>query len=273
MPLSPDTLSPLAFSAQLCCVGVFIQSMELLSLHRELRDWRFLGWQGPSDYTHPIRRLIQRLQSYPICISVLFWRAAASGVSVLLSYRSMPMAWLLGSLVLAQIYYNRRFFMVFTNADNMNLVMLSAVTIGSLPNGSARLQTACLFFVAFQQLQAYFGSGLNKLLTPPWRNGVRLTQVFRDSAYRFPVFGKFLDRHQRVAILGSWGVILLELFFPFSIFLPPAGFWAFIAGGLAFHALVAFTMRLNSFWWSFSSAYSALYFVHSKVSAILSPAY
>ncbi len=259
----------LALSTQLCCVGVILQSLEVIWNRRELRDDDLLGWSAPAGApANPAVALARWLYRYPACLGVLAVRAAAAGAVFFLPYGSAPVFALLGFLVVAQMYFNRRFFFIRGNSDHMKLVCLSAVCAGGLPWASPGLQAAALAFMAFQVGLAYVTSGYDKLRSPLWRDGTRLIQILEDGNYRFPPLNGRLRHHRRAVVACVWGVILLELLFPLCVVLPPAGFWLIIGGGIAFHASVGVTMGLHGFWWSFLATYPALYFVHAHVTAL-----
>ena len=124
-------------------------------------------------------------------------------------------------------------------------------------------------FLAFRCMLAYVMAGLDKLKSPLWRDGTRLLQIYRDGNHRFPWIGNLMHRRLVLAAAGAWSVTLLELLFPLCLVLPPAGFWIFIAGGLLFHAMIAFTMGLHGFWWGFTATYPGVYFAHACIVAWL----
>lgn len=265
MPLPVDAKTMQALSTQLCCVGVLLQSLELIWNWRELPDDRLLGWlPSPTPSSNPLTLLARFLYRYPTCLVVLALRAGAAGACLFLPYGSVLVCCLLGSLFAGQLYFNRRFKFVRANADTMTLVCLGAAFPGSLPSASPSFQAAALLFVAFQASVAYVMTGYDKLVSPLWRDGTRLVQIFRDGNFQFLPVGTFLAHHPRWAVACTWGVIVLELLFPLCVALPPFGFWALLAGGAIFHGAVAFTMRLHGFWWAFTATYPAFYFIHSR---------
>ena len=270
MPLIVDARTMLSLVAQICCAGVMLQSLEVLWNWRELAEGRLLGW--PSSRTpasNPAVSLVRTSYQSPGSIVILAWRAGAALACAFLPYGTVPVFWLLASLVVAQMYFNRRFSVLFGNCDTIALVCLSAACAGGLPSATPRLQSAALVFVAFHAALAYVMTGYDKLKSPLWRDGTRLVQILQDGNYRLPPLGDCLARHPLFVAACAWSVILLELLFPLCVTLPPSGFWLFITGGLIFHASVAFTMGLHGFWWSFASAYPAFYFVHACVFSFL----
>lgn len=260
----------LGLTLRIGSVGVLLQSAEILWTRRELKDDGLLGWSTATPApTGFLSMLVRRLQSYPGCAFVLATRALLAGACLVIPLSSALIPPAVALLVLAQLYYHRRFAVIGSDSDTMQLIALGAVLAGTLPGSTPATKAAALGFLAAQVLIAYFASGLDKATTRRWRSGERLTLTFQYSMYRRPSLGDFLARRPDVARLASGGVILLELLFPLCVVLPDAGLWLFLAGGLAFHATVAVTMGLHGFFWSFAAAYPGLYFVHAWVAAHL----
>lgn len=259
-----DPVAMLALGTRLCCVGVVLQSLEVLWQAREFSAGGLLAWpKSPPAPANPARHLARSLYQPPGPQLILATRTAAASACLFLPYGSATICWVLAGLITGQLYFNRRFDLLRGNCDTLTLVCLTAAFAGSLPAASSRLRAAALGFIAFHAALAYFMTGYDKLRSALWRDGTRLRQILQDGNYRFPPLAHALARHPRWVAVGAWSVILLELLFPLCVILPPAGFWFFIAGGIIFHATVAFMMGLHSFWWTFVSTYPAFYFVHS----------
>lgn len=272
MPAIPDPLGVLSLSARLCCVGILLQSLELLSLHAELKNQRLLGWSGAQGAANIFRRWAQWAQGYPMNALVLISRALAAGAILLLPQTAGTTgAALLIMLLIAQLHFNRGSHLFFANSDHMNLVCLAGFSVAALPTASDTLRGCALAFVGFQACLGYVASGLDKLKTPQWRTGGRLVHIAQDSSHRIPALGRMLARQPWLARPLAWSVMLLEVLFPLSVVLPPAGFWFIIVGGLIFHASIAILMALPGFFWAFAAAYPALYFVREWLALIGGP--
>ncbi len=264
-----DPIVLVAWSARICCVGLLLQSLELTSLWREMRDGHLLGWHGDGCGPNVVRRMLRRSQGFPVCLLVLLWRLAAAAACLVLPVGGVAVVGLLASLVVCQLYYNRRFQLVFTNADNLTLIVLGGVTVGAMPGASDALRITALGFLAFQALLAYEATGIDKLRAVNWRDGSRLIQVFQDSSHRFSPLGNFLAAWPGVARGLSWAIIMGEMAFPFSLFLPREYFLGALAAGLLFHAMIGALMGLPMFFWAFASTYPALYFAQAWVEAAI----
>lgn len=260
----------LTYSARICCVGIAIQSAEILRHRRELQDYGLLGWTVAGDNSgHRLRLLFRQLHRYPAVVTILFGRLLVALAVLFLPGGSLATTGALTFLLLAQLYYNRRCTMIGSGADTMQLMCLGAVFAGSLPGTTSNLPIAAITFLAVQVLLAYVASGWDKAVSPRWRSGVHLSLIFKYSLDRFPPLGGWFGRHPRSARAAAWSVILLELLFPLCLLLPAPGFWVFLGCGATFHAAVAFTMGLHGFWWSFTATYPALYFVHTHIASAL----
>lgn len=64
--------------------------------------------------------------------------------------------------------------------------------------------------------------------------------------------------HRTLALLLTWGVILLAALFPLAFFAPPMILLGALAAMLIFHVATAVFMRLNAFPWAFAAAYPAV---------------
>lgn len=214
----------------------------------------------------PLHRVVRWLHQPPAVQIILLIRAGLAAMILL-----APSAWhsleLLTGLLLGQLYFNRRFYDIVSNADAMFFTCLLGLWVGYLPGASHRAQAAGLLFIAIYVLMAYFSTGWSKLTSAHWRNGTRLTQLFQQGGRGFAPVGRLLAPTRPWPILVTWSVILLELAFPLAPVLPSPLFYAMLGAGLCFHAAVAVTMGIHDFFWAFSATYPALWFAHRLIGA------
>lgn len=269
MPPGLDSLTLVTLSLRLLAAGLLIQTLELLCLWRELPDRRLLGWQPTRGRLFGPNGKLLGLYRHPASLWVLAARAGAAAACLVLPFVSPALPWLLASLVAAQAYYNHRFRPIHQGADTMFLVGLCAVWVAALDPHDPPLRAAALGFLAFQVLLAYVMSGWDKLKSQRWRSGGLLPLIFCDSAHRFAPLGEVFTRRRALAFAANWSIILLELLFPVCLLLPQPGFLAVLAAGAAFHLIVAFTMGLHGFFWSFVSSYPAIYFIYTQLTVNL----
>lgn len=266
MALDAEAAACLAWSARICSVGLVWQSLELAWLGRELRDGHLLGRESARGLAGTAQEVSFGGGDWSPDRVFLITRALAAAACWLIPFGSAAGAGLLVGLFVGQLYFNRRFAIVLTNADHLNLLCLGALAAAGWPGASFGLRAAALGFIAFHGLFGYVAAGVDKLLAGNWRTGVRLVAVFQDSSYRVPALAKLASRPPIGALL-AWGTILLEVFFPLCLMLPPSGLWIFFAAGALFHGLIGVAMGLPMFLWAFGATYPAIYFGHEWLTA------
>lgn len=264
-----DGQAMLGATIAISCVGIALQSLELVGNRAHLRDGHLLGWRpSRGGKAGPVQELGRTLLRYPACLVVLCVRIGAALLAAV-SLQAHPAAWLLlPALVLLQLYYNYRFALTRENANAMYLYVLVACAVAAYPGASDSLVAVAFAFLSYHVLLAYFMSGKTKLASPRWRAGDYLTWICQNRAAQlFPGLGDLAGRHPRAVRVATWCVILLQLLFPLSLFLPAPVFWAFLAGGVIFHTAVSLTMGPHAFWWSFVATYPGLIFIHGWLRA------
>jgi hypothetical protein len=70
-----------------------------------------------------------------------------------------------------------------------------------------------------------------------------------------------LQDRPRLAQLSCWAVIVFECGFPLAVLLGSPYLEAFFSAGLAFHALTALVMGLNSFFFAFVATYPCVVYL------------
>lgn len=264
-----DSLALITLSMRFFCVGILIQSIELLWLWRDLGEGRLLDWQADRGRLVGPNGSFRWLFRQPATLVVLSLRVGACAVCMVLPLTAPMVSGALFLLLASQAYYNHRFRIIHQGADTMFLLGLAAVAIASLDPRNPLLLASALCFLALEVLLAYFMAGWDKLKSFRWRSGNLLPLILRDSMHRFPLLGNTLASRKSFAVLASWSVILLELLFPLCLILPAPALVAVLLSGIVFHLTVSITMGLHGFFWSFVGAYPAIYFSHVLIGTLL----
>jgi hypothetical protein len=164
------------------------------------------------------------------------------------------------SILAARMLLHVRLKFGLDGADQMILVACTAVAAALLlPDPAAR--ELALYYLAAQLLLSYAAAGAAKAVSPTWRSGRAIPGITSMISYGSPRVGALLGRHSGCARVLCWSVIAFECAAPALILAGTPGAVAIIAGGLTFHIATAVVMGLNSFLWSFASAYPALLYV------------
>jgi hypothetical protein len=153
-------------------------------------------------------------------------------------------------------------------SDFMTLVVLSGLLIAQVVaafGNEALGWQAGFWYIAIQSITSYFMSGSVKLLRREWRNGSAMT-IFLNGAIYGPLSPAHPLRNKWLALLGSWGFIVWEILFPFSL-LDPRLAAVFCAVAALFHFLVFWFFGLNRFFWAWLCAFPAIMWCSAQLSA------
>ncbi|HRW36772.1 MAG TPA: hypothetical protein P5254_03670 [Aquihabitans sp.] len=115
-----------------------------------------------------------------------------------------------------------------------------------------------LYYIAAFAALAYATSGVTKLGSPLWREGVALGWVANLRSLGAPWAADLLWGRRRLRVALSWAVMVGEVCFPLALLLPAPGVVAVLAAGLLFHLATAVVMGLNTFVWAFAATYPAV---------------
>ena len=143
-------------------------------------------------------------------------------------------------------------------SDQMHLILLCALNVYfAVSDPFAR--TAVVWFIALQSMLAYFTSGIVKLKTRSWKAGAAIRLVLGTDNYGSRWLAQFLNRIPEVSKLMCWGVVAFECLFPIVVLAGPKATLPLLICGACFHLMIAGTMGLNGFFWSFVATYPAIY--------------
>jgi HTTM domain len=148
-------------------------------------------------------------------------------------------------------------------SDRMSLLILCCLSlVHFLPTQQG--QELVFGYLALQLVLSYFISGWVKIINPDWRSGRALIDVFRFSAY--PVseaLRSFADR-PRLLWGMSWGVMLFELAFPFTLLSQTTLVFGLVVAG-SFHFSNACFFGLNRFFWIWLAAYPSILWLQTRL--------
>lgn len=245
---------------RLAAASTLISSLELLARPELYRDDHLMSWDvGQLRSRGFVRgmsaRALRPLMAYPVFRALLFGRVAASAALLTSSPGPTATALLTGTAAASSVAVTLRSPYGWDGADQMSSIMLVGLCAGSvLPE----LRPALNRFFAHQLCLSYLASGVAKAGSEEWRSGAALPGIASTRMYGNDRLFQLLRARPRWAKLLAWLVIVGECAFPLVLVVPRRARQAFMAAGLLFHAVVAVTMNLNTFFWSFAAAYPAL---------------
>lgn len=188
-------------------------------------------------------------------------------LAVLLAVGS-SVAWIAGPAVVAfalvLLVFNARLPWGRDSSDNMAL----HVTLGLSAFAMCRAFDAPslgLYYIAAYAGLAYCTAGITKLVEPAWRDGEALQWVMNLESFGAPWAVDVLAPRPHLRALLSRLTVLAEVGAPLVILLPAPALVVALLMALAFHLVLALTMGLNAFVWSFLATYPAVLFVWTTV--------
>lgn len=246
-----------------------LQTLEYLRMGKHTADDAFWSWQlQRADIPNaPVRALLDVLFKPQLHQLHLLLRLLAAAV-LAVQGASLP---LVGFLFVGNLLILIRWRGAFNGgSDFLTLVVLTGLLISQVVGAFGQVQLgwqAGFWYIAIQAITSYFMSGAVKLLRPEWRNGSAMT-IFLNGAIYGPLSATHPLRNKWLAMLGSWGFIVWEILFPFSL-LDPRLAAVFCAVAALFHFLVFWFFGLNRFFWAWLCSFPAIIWCSAQFSARL----
>ena len=148
-------------------------------------------------------------------------------------------------------------------ADRMSLLILICLFFTHIA-ASSKWQEIAFGYIALQLTLSYFISGWVKIKNPEWRTGQALQDVFKFSAYPVTESLRKLSEFPRILLFMSWFVILLELFFPFSL-ISKTSLVIALSLTAGFHFANVIFFGLNRFFWIWIAAYPSILWLQNRL--------
>lgn len=259
----------------ICVAGLLIGTVEYWAVANTFGVTGAHSWR-----IHQLRPGMPRLAMTDGTQSVIFgeigvrlllvMRVALLVLSVLTPIASWPFTVVFGLLVLNNLVFTwRRGLYGDDGSDQMNAILLITIFLCVGPHSTSTILAIGLWFLALQACLSYTAAGIAKLVSPIWRNGDAVFQIFNTASYGLKPVAAVLEHRRWLNLTLCWSVMLIETLFPLCLILPEPWNWGFLAWGLTFHVLCAVIMGLNSFVWAFVATYPAIIYVSSQVREFL----
>ncbi len=245
---------------RLAAVSTLIASLELLARPRVYEDANLMSWRVGQLRSRwllrgPIGRVLAHLLAYRMFRALLVVRAVCSSGLILGAVRGRGARAVRTTLAVSSFPVTLRSPYGWDGADQMSAITFLASAARSwLPE----IEPAVQRFFAFQLCLSYFASGAAKANSVEWRSGRALTGIASTEMYGNKALHEWLRRNPSVTVAAARGVIAAECAFPLVLVAPRRLRQLILTGGVLFHAAVAKTMGLNTFFWSFVALYPAL---------------
>jgi hypothetical protein len=256
----------------LASIGACISTLEWLANRRQLRLGGLFAWDivGTRQFFagKPLHDcVLAPLLGYRGYCRVLVIRVAALialPVAVWMTFRPAVLT-LLIVVVVTTLMVNLRSPYGLDGSDQMLVQIYMPLLLAYLAGSTIALEIA-IWYVALQTCLSYFTSGAAKAISPMWRRGDIAFRIFNTRTYGYEPVATLLLGRPGLTRLVDWSAFTVEMAFPLAIVLGFPWVFFFIAWGVAFHAMNALVMGLNSFFWAFVATYPALLYAAAVVS-------
>ena len=249
----------------LASIGVFIASVELLTLKGEFEDGGLFSW----DVLRTVSRATlsvgtgrpRQLISHPFFVpAVTGARALAALILIFFSNNYALSTACVFAIIAASIVMYWRAPLGLDGSDQMSLITFVAVAIYKLFPGDVHVAQASLWFIAIQGCLSYFVAGIAKVISPVWRSGEAVRRILGTRTYGSRRSAALVSGRDGVCVALSWLLMLFECTFPLALAFGKTGFAVFAVLGVFFHITNAVIMGLNTFVWAFVATYPAILF-------------
>lgn len=263
------------YQATLCIlsVGLFIAALEDLKNWQMFKSTGLLSWRvSRLSFKWPAKDLRLKL-----CNSLLhdnafkcsiYLRALASLLLLIFSILNIVSSILICVLFSLNLLMNFRSPYGLDGSYQMNLVVLFALSLGSVFGIDSQISITCLLFIAAELISSYFIAGFSKLISPVWRKSSALHGIFSTRNFGHSFFYRLISWSELLTTILSWYIFLFEMLFFTVLFFHPAYTVVFFTIGFLFHVFNAIVMGLNNFLLSFLAAYPALFYCVNYIHGI-----
>lgn len=252
-------------------VGSAVSTLEWIYNRRQLAAGGLYDWQVVGNRHFAVRtgwraRLVNETLEYPRYVAVLALRFAATAVLPFCIWRgdrSLTLG-VLTLVVATTLLVNLRSVYGMDGSDQMTTQVYGALFLG-YASGTTLGLDAALWYIALQACFSYFTSGLAKALSPQWRRGAAVLNIFNTRTYGFEPVARVLRSRPRLSRCVDWSAFIVEMAFPLALVVGYPVVLLFVVWGVAFHAMNAAVMGLNSFLWAFAATYPAVIYVSMAI--------
>ncbi len=259
-----DTDITYALIVILASTGVFIASVELLTLKGEFEDGGLFSW----NVLRTVSRVTlsvgsgrpRQLISHPFFVpAVTGARALAALILIFFSNNYALSTACVFAIIAASIVMYWRAPLGLDGSDQMSLITFVAVAIYKIFPGDVHVAQASLWFVAIQGCLSYCVAGIAKVISPVWRSGEALRRILGTRTYGSARVARLVSG-RGVCLALSWFLMLFECTIPLALAVGEIGFAMYAILGVLFHITNAVIMGLNTFVWAFVATYPAILF-------------
>ncbi|MFW6693981.1 alpha/beta fold hydrolase [Streptomyces sp. MAR4 CNX-425] len=245
-------------------VGATIGAVEQLATADTLADdglfsWPVMRLRAPLWWRRAGEERLAKVFGYPGVVGLVQTRAL-TGLGLLLPGATRAQRGVLAATMCGTAHglHTRMGGFGLDGSDHLTFVNYAVSAAEKAFGHDPRARETLVRFLAAQVCMAYFTSGAAKLISPVWRDGTAIPEIFRTSTFGDPLFFRAVRDRPWLAKSVAWATILGEMAFPLVLVAPRPVARGILAAGTGFHLGNARFMGLNRFVWSYCSTYPAL---------------
>ncbi|MFF0728780.1 alpha/beta fold hydrolase [Streptomyces sp. NPDC004134] len=245
-------------------VGATIGAVEQLATAETLADdglfaWPVMRLRAPLWWRRAGEERLEKVFGYPGIVGLVQTRAL-TGLGLVLPGATRAQRGVLAATMCGTAHglHTRMGGFGLDGSDHLTFVNYAVSAAEKAFGHDPRAREMLVRFLAAQVCMAYFTSGAAKLISPVWRDGTAIPEIFRTSTFGDPLFHRAVRDRPWLAKSVAWATILGEMAFPLVLVAPKPVARGILASGTVFHLGNARFMGLNRFVWSYCSTYPAL---------------
>jgi hypothetical protein len=248
-------------------VGLVIKFFELIYVRDEFDKGKAYDWEivGKDSVVYKGNKLFKAIYSKKGVVLTCVFGVSSFIFSILFfGFNPLLHKLLLAIFILCNILIYTRHSYGLDGADQMSLLILLTIFLSYVIVSPDNYKLG-LYFIAGQLSLSYLISGGAKVISPQWRSGKAIQGILSTYTYGNSFTQQFFVKRDMVSFVFCWIVMLFEVLFPLLFFCDSNVLIYGLSFGVIFHFMIALTMGLNDFLWSFSAAYPAFYFASMSI--------
>lgn len=244
-------------------IAILLSSFEYLYISTKNHSKGLITWTISKKATFKFldNSIIGKLFSRQYFNVLLIAKIALTIGMYFLTLRSLTWTFFIVTLLFISLLINYRDVFGKEGSDQMQLITLIVLAISTNYYSTHNIMTIGLIFIAAQSYLSYFVAGVSKIVSKSWRKGDALFCIINTSSFGNKRLAKVMYKNKSSFYVG-WFVILIELFFPITLFIPLHYLIICLILMFIFHIANAIIMGLNIFPWAFLATYPSIIFVN-----------
>ncbi|WP_340062985.1 hypothetical protein [Ascidiimonas aurantiaca] len=262
-----DLLFTVRITSILCAFVIILSSLEYLKSYHFLSDKSYLSWDITKyNCKLPLNgflgKIVDKFFSYTYYKYTILLRLLSAVLILLFALYNINIPSILyGIAAITTISLIIRGMYGLDGSYHLNMIIITCLFLYSLFPQQSFGASLCIYFIAIQGILSYLIAGITKLQGEKWRNGKAIIGIFGTKTYGNQIIYNYMYKRESISLLLAWFIIFFEIAYVFVLVVPFEYKLLILFTGICFHAFNSLFMGLNSFFFSFLSAYPSILFL------------